>query len=151
MRAVLFGDRAFVSAAPNLCKHSKYWKLTSFKKEIKTFLFKPTSNYLSQSVIDYCILVALEIQQIIISSSRSRSRRRSRSSENAMKDFATKFGRIYVGDSPKTDEFSFEGTSWSAYYHCPSQNSLYYYRPSVRRYDIKYVLWQRCVLCWVLF
>ena len=45
MRAPTFGDRAFVSAAPNLWNKlpssvRKIKKLTSFKKEIKTFLFK---------------------------------------------------------------------------------------------------------------
>ena len=45
MRAPTFGDRAFVSAAPSLWNRlpvsvRKIETLTSFKKELKTFLFK---------------------------------------------------------------------------------------------------------------
>ena len=45
MRAPTFGDRAFVSAAPNLWNRlpvsvRKIETLTSFKKELKTFLFQ---------------------------------------------------------------------------------------------------------------
>ena len=45
MRAPTFGDRAFVSAAPSLWNWlpvsvRKIETLTSFKKELKTFLFK---------------------------------------------------------------------------------------------------------------
>ena len=45
MRAVTFADRAFVSAAPTFWDNlpvnvQKTEKLTSFKTEIKTFLFK---------------------------------------------------------------------------------------------------------------
>ena len=59
MRAVTFGDRVFVSTAPNFGTGylSAFEKLKSLhhsrKKSKHSFSRQPTSNYLSQSVIEF--------------------------------------------------------------------------------------------------